>query len=139
MRIVRILLSILVGLILGSIVNMSLIMLSGHVIPPPAGADMTNAEGLKASMHLLEPRHFVFPFLAHALGTLVGAFVATKISRVTSWVPAMTVGAFFFLGGVMSVRMIPAPTWFAATDLILAYFPFAWAGWMLARKRPLAN
>ena len=139
MHIVRVILSILVGLIIGSLVNMSLVMLSGHVIPPPPGADMTTAEGLKASIHLLEPKHFLFPFLAHALGTLVGSFIATKISRSVSWVPAMTVGAFFFLGGVMSVRMIPAPTWFATTDLILAYFPFAWAGWMLAKKKSLST
>ena len=123
----------------GSLVNMGLIMLSAHVIPPPPGADMTTAEGLKASIHLLEPKHFLFPFLAHALGTLVGAFIATKISRSASWIPAMTVGAFFFLGGVMSVRMIPAPTWFATTDLLLAYFPFAWAGWMLAKKKSLST
>lgn len=43
MHIVRVILSILVGLIIGSLVNMSLVMLSGHVIPPPPGADMTTA------------------------------------------------------------------------------------------------
>ena len=51
---------------------MGLIMLSGKVIPPPAGSDVATMEGLKASLHLFEPKHFVFPFLAHALGTLVG-------------------------------------------------------------------
>ena len=135
MRFLKILLAVIAGLVVGSLVNMGLIMLSGHVIPPPAGADVTTAEGLKASIHLFEPKHFVFPFLAHALGTLVGAFVASKLAPRSGWIPAMTVGALFFLGGVISARMIPAPTWFIATDLLLAYFPAAWIGLRLAGSR----
>ncbi|HTN17867.1 MAG TPA: hypothetical protein VL092_09320 [Chitinophagaceae bacterium] len=66
------LIAVITGIIIGSIVNMALISVSSAVIPPPHGVDMKTAEGLKAAMHLLEPRHFVFPFLAHALGTFAG-------------------------------------------------------------------
>ncbi len=135
MQYLKALLAVVAGLVVGSVVNMGLIMLSGHVIPPPAGADVTTSEGLKASLHLFEPRHFLFPFLAHALGTLVGAYVAAKIASKSGWVPAMAVGAMFFIGGVISARMLPAPTWFIAADLLLAYFPFAWLGLLLARGR----
>jgi hypothetical protein len=61
--IVRNILGILAGLLVGSAVNMGLIMVSGMVIPPPPGVDVTTMEGMKASMHLFEPKHFVFPFL----------------------------------------------------------------------------
>ncbi len=61
--------------ILGSAVNMGIIMMSGSIISPPDGADVTTTEGLKASMHLFQPKHFIFPFLAHALGTFAGAFL----------------------------------------------------------------
>ena len=71
MSVLRLVLAIVLGLVLGGVVNMALIMVSGHVIPPPAGADMTTAEGIRAALPLLESRHFLFPFLAHALGTLV--------------------------------------------------------------------
>ena len=135
MQFLKALLAVIVGLIIGSVVNMGLIMLSGHVIPPPAGVDVTTAEGVKASIHLLDPKHFFFPFLAHALGTLVGAFVASKLAPRSGWLPAMTVGALFFLGGVISARMIPAPGWFIATDLLLAYFPAAGLGFRLSRPR----
>jgi hypothetical protein len=50
-KILRILLAVVVGFVLGSVVNMALIMVSGKVIPPPAGADVTTMEGLKASLH----------------------------------------------------------------------------------------
>jgi hypothetical protein len=60
--ILRNILAVLAGVIIGSVVNMGLITISGKVIPPPAGVDVTNMESLKASMHLFEPRHFIFPF-----------------------------------------------------------------------------
>ena len=74
--IIRNVLAVIAGLIVGSIVNMGIIAISGSIIPPPEGADVTTMEGLKATMHLFEPRHFIFPFLAHALGTLAGAIIA---------------------------------------------------------------
>jgi hypothetical protein len=133
-RFLRLVAAVLLGLILGSIVNMSLIMLGTTVIPPPAGADVTTVEGLKASMHLLEARHFVFPFLAHALGTLVGAFIASLLAPGRSRVPAYVVGGLFLLGGIANVVMLPAPVWFSAMDLLLAYLPAAWLGQVLAAR-----
>jgi hypothetical protein len=45
-------LSVLLGLVIGSIVNMGIVMLSGSIIPPPEGGDITTMEGLKATLHL---------------------------------------------------------------------------------------
>lgn len=47
---------------------MALVLIGPHLILPPAGVDVSDAQSLKASIHLLQPKHFVFPFLAHALG-----------------------------------------------------------------------
>ncbi len=130
----RTVVSVLLGVVVGSAVNMGLIMLSGKVIPPPSGADVTTVEGLRASLHLFEPRHFVFPFLAHALGTLAGAFVAGLLAPGRSAVPAYVVGGVFLLGGIANVLMLPAPLWFSAADLVLAYLPAAWLGQALAAR-----
>jgi len=131
-KFLRVLVSVLLGLVIGSAVNMGLIMLSGKVIPPPADADVTTMEGLKASLHLFEPKHFVFPFLAHALGTLAGAFVAGLLAPGKSTVPGYVVGGLFLLAGIANVVMLPAPAWFSAVDLLLAYLPAAWLGQALA-------
>lgn len=129
--------AVLLGAIVGSIINGALIMISGKVIPPPPGADVTTTEGLKASLHLFEPQHFVFPFLAHALGTLAGAFVARLVAPGKSAVPGYIVGGLFLLGGIANVAMLPAPVWFSAVDLLFAYLPAAWLGQTLAaRARP---
>ncbi|MBI5688904.1 MAG: hypothetical protein HZC55_02315 [Verrucomicrobia bacterium] len=123
-------LGLLLGLIIGSIVNMSLILVSGKVIPPPAGADVTTMEGLKASMHLFGPQHFLFPFLAHALGTLAGAAVAARVAQTRKFALAMTVAGLFLVGGISNVILLPSPVWFSAVDLLLAYLPM---GWLAAR------
>lgn len=139
MTVLKFSLAVVLGLILGSATNMALIMVSGHVIPPPVGADMTTAEGIRAALPQLEARHFLFPFMAHALGTLVGAFIAAKFAPQYKLVGALIVGSLFFVGGIMAARMIPAPTWFIALDLVGAYFPFALFGFALARGRSKAT
>jgi len=118
----------IVGLVVGGIVNMGLIMISSAVIAPPAGADITTIEGLRAAMPLLEPKHFVFPFLAHALGTFTAALIACLIAVSHKTTIALLIGVLFLIGGIAASMMIPAPTWFKALDLIVAYIPMAWLG-----------
>ncbi len=132
---IRHVLAVIAGLILGSIANMSLIMVSGEVISLPAGVDVTNVESLRDSMHLFEPRHFVFPFLAHALGTAVGAFVASALAVSHKMKFALGIGAFFLVGGIINAFMLPSPTWFAVLDLVGAYIPMGWLGGKLAASR----
>jgi hypothetical protein len=132
--ILRNILAVVAGLIIGSAVNMGLIMISGNVIPPPAGVDVTDMESLKSSMHLFEPKHFIFPFLAHAFGTLVGAFIAALIAVKHKIKMALAIGVFFLLGGIMNVFMLPSPVWFTILDIIGAYIPISWIGGILAEK-----
>jgi hypothetical protein len=127
-KILRNTLAILFGLAIGSSVNMALITLSPSLIPSPAGVDINNAESLAKSMHLFEARHFLMPFLAHALGTLVGAFVAYWVAASYKAQMAYIIGVIFLCGGVAASFMIPAPTWFVALDLLVAYIPMAWLG-----------
>jgi len=125
-------LAVIAGIILGSVVNMGIIMLSSSIIPPPEGVDPSDMESLKSSMHLFEPKHFIVPFLAHALGTLTGAFVTALIAFGHKMKLALIIGLFFLLGGISSVFMLPSPTWFIVLDLVGAYIPMAWIGGLLA-------
>lgn len=72
--------AVIIGLVVGSGFNMGIIMVSGSLIPPPEGVDSTQMESLVNNMHLFKPKHFIMPFLAHAVGTLVGAFLAAKLA-----------------------------------------------------------
>ena len=126
--IVRNVLAVVAGLILGGIVNMGIITISSSIIPPLEGADVTTSEGLKASIHLFEPKHFLMPFLAQALGTFVGALVAALIAADRKMLFAIIIGLVTMIGGIAAVYMIPAPMWFNVTDLVLAYIPMAFLG-----------
>jgi len=131
----RNILAVIAGAIVGSIVNMAIVMLSGYVIPPPAGADATTIEGLKASMHLFEPKHFIFPFLAHAIGTLVGAYLAALMGASGKMRLALIVGVLFMIGGIINVTMLPSPVWVSVLDIAGAYIPMAYLGWKFAARR----
>ena len=134
--IIRNTLAVLVGLVVGSVVNMGLVNIGPAVIPMPEGADISTMEGLQKSMTLFTPANFLFPFLAHALGTLVGAFVAAKLGISHKRKLAMVVSCFFLAGGIAMVNMLGGPLWFNITDLTLAYLPMGFLGGMLADRRP---
>ena len=127
-------LAVVAGVVIGGAVNMALIMLSPVLIPPPAGVDPSNAESLIKGIHLFEPRHYVMPFLAHAFGTLAGAFAAYLIAATYKVQIAFAIGVVFLCGGVAASFMIPAPAWFIALDLLAAYIPMAWLGIRLSRQ-----
>ena len=124
--------AVLVGLYIGGSLNMYLITISGSIVAPPEGAVMTTTEGLKEAMHLFEPKHFLMPFLAHAIGTLVGAFVAALIAFKHKVRFALGIGCVFLVGGIMMTFMLPSPVWFTVVDLSLAYIPTAYLGGLLA-------
>ena len=77
--------------------------------------------------------NFLFPFLGHAIGTLVGAFVVAKFAASHAMKLALGIGAFFLLGGIAAANMLGGPAWFIAADLLLAYLPMAWLGAFLAK------
>lgn len=126
--------AVVVGLAAGGCANMTLIIVGPHVIPPPPGMNTTTVESLTASMHLLEPRHFVFPFLAHALGTLAAALVCFLIAASRRSLLAYAVGVVSLAGGIAAASMIPAPPWFIVLDLVFAYLPMAWVGIRLGQR-----
>ncbi|WP_291286027.1 hypothetical protein [Flavobacterium sp.] len=126
--------AVIIGLFVGSIVNMAIILMSSSIIPAPNGADVTTIEGLKATMHLFEPKHFLFPFLAHAIGTFAGAGTTALIAIGHKTKLGLVIGAFFLLGGIINVCSLPSPVWFNITDLLFAYIPAAYLATKLVVK-----
>ncbi len=131
--IVRNVLAVIFGWIGGSIVNMGLVKM-GHATFPIEGIDPNSMIELAEIMPTLEPKYFLFPFLAHALGTLVGAIIAGVIAANHKIKFSLAIGGLFLLGGIAVNYMLPGPTWFAVVDLLLAYIPMAWIGGKIALK-----
>jgi hypothetical protein len=118
--------ALIVGVVVDSIVNMGLIMVGGMAIPPPGGGDISDMESLATTMHFFQPKHFIFPFLAHAIGTFTGALVAALIATTHKMKFALAVGVFFLASGIYSVAMLPSPRWFTILDIGLAYIPMGY-------------
>ena len=133
-RIVMTVVAVVAGVVLGGLVNMGLVMVGGVLIPPPGGVAET-MEGFRQNLSSYQPIDFLFPFLAHAMGTLAGAFVAAKIAGRHTILLGLIIGVFFLLGGILMVVMVGGPVWFIASDLILAYLPMGYLGARLAGTR----
>jgi len=125
--ILRNILAVIAGWFGGSTINMALVSL-GYKFFPLEGVDTNDMEALAAVIPTLESEHFIFPFLAHALGTLVGAMLAALIAANHKMKFALVIGGVFLLGGIATNYMIPGPTWFAVLDIVVAYIPMAWIG-----------
>ena len=119
-------LAVVAGIIVGGVVNTVLIGASPSLVPLPAGVDPNDPDSLAKGIHLFQPRHFVMPFLAHALGTFAGALAAFLLAASHKARLALAIGVVFLCGGIAASVMIPAPAWFIALDLLLAYLPMAW-------------
>ncbi|PHS67291.1 MAG: hypothetical protein COB12_03850 [Flavobacterium sp.] len=138
MKIIRNILAVIVGWIGGSAVNMGLIM-TGHSVFPIEGIDPNDMEALAAVMPTLEAEYFIFPFLAHALGTLVGAIIAGLIAVNHKMKFSLSIGFLFLIGGIAVNYLLPGPIWFGALDIIIAYIPMAWIGGKIALKLSSRN
>lgn len=123
---------LIIGIVVGMIVNMGIITISGSIIPFPEGYNATDLDSMKTSFHLLETKHFIMPWFAHALGTLVGAIVVTKMAKSQQLIFSILIGCLFLAGGIMMIMELPSPTWFNIVDLGFAYIPMAWLGFRLA-------
>ena len=121
-------LAILAGIVIGMIVNMALIISGSYLIPISDSMDPMNAK-------MWEIKYFIFPFLAHAIGTFSGAFITAKLSASFHIMLAIFIGIFFLLGGISMVFILPAPIWFIVADLFLAYIPMSWLGWRISNKK----
>ena len=134
LNISRNIIALILGLFLGGMINMLIINNGGGFIAPPEGVNPKDIESIKENMHLYTPIHFIIPFLAHAMGTFIGALITSLIAVSIRMYLAIGVGCCFLIGGIMMVLMLPSPLWFNIIDLCLAYLPMGWLGWKIGSK-----
>ena len=117
---------IIIGIISGSIVNMIFIVLGSFIFPLSENLEPMNALNW-------DFKYFIFPFLAHSLGTFSGSYFASKLSKSNIIFPVI-IGIYFLFGGIYMVKILPAPMWFACMDLFLSYIPMSLLGWKISSK-----
>lgn len=132
--ILRNILAVIAGIVIGGAVNMGIVTLGNSLYPLPEGLDPNNLEDLKNAMANFKTEQFLFPFAAHALGTLAGAIIAAFLGASHKLWLALIVALTFLIGGITMVVSLGGPTWFILLDLIAAYLPMGWLGGKLGVK-----
>jgi hypothetical protein len=126
--VLRNILAVLIGAIVCMVLNGLLLGVMMKAIPPPSGFDPNDL----ASYSVLEARHLMSPFVAHAVPSLIGGLLAALIAATRKMTFALVVGGLHLIGGIAAAFLISAPAWFIALDLVVAYLPMAWLGGKLA-------
>ena len=66
--------ALITGVLIGSIINIGLVIIGGNIFPLPEIFDSMNALNW-------DIKYFLFPFSAHAIGTFSGSFIGSKICK----------------------------------------------------------
>ena len=107
----------------------------GGVIFKTPGLDPRNPKTISDMMTNMPIAAFVWLLLGYAVSAFLGGLVATFIAGRNNVQPALIVGTFLTVGGIMNLIMIPYhPVWFMVVS-ILIYVPFAWLGYMAAKAK----
>jgi hypothetical protein len=133
---VRSIIAVICGLIIGSVFNYAIVFLSWKIFPLPAAAE-SDPEKFKSYILALPATAFLLILVAHIGGTLIGGYVAAFIARRAPLILGAIVGVFFLIAGIMNVVTLPAPIWFDVVDLVL-FVPAGIYGARLAPRRAAA-
>ncbi|MFI4875108.1 MAG: hypothetical protein ACIALR_07215 [Blastopirellula sp. JB062] len=133
-----ILIGIVAGVLVGSIVNLMIVMTSFLFYVPPDDLDWNDQAAVAQFIGALPVGAFLFALAAHAAHSFVAGWVAAAIARPYRFTAAVIVGGLTLVGGILNLNQIPHPNWFGYVDLSL-YLPLAIAGACLAKEKKAAR
>jgi hypothetical protein len=108
---------------------MAMVVASSAVYPLPVGIDPNHFDAVNTHVtaHGWPTGALIMVLVAHAGGSLVSGFVCGLIAMRPWYAAAIGLGILWTCGGIAMLRMLPAPIWFAVTDVAL-YIPAALLG-----------
>ncbi|MCC9607528.1 hypothetical protein LOC68_12290 [Blastopirellula sp. JC732] len=132
-----IIIGVFAGFLVGSLVNLLIVLASLLFYVPPEGMDWNDEAAVAQFIGGLPAGAFLLALAAHAGHSFVGGWVAASIARPFRYTSAFIVGLTTMAGGIMNLSEIPHPDWFGYVDLLL-YLPLALLGARLV-KPPLMS
>lgn len=123
----RTILAVILGVIAMSICVGAVEWIGHQLYPLPAGLDFKNPETLKGFIAQLPVAALLFVLAGWTLGSLVGGYIAARISRLHKRGAALSIGIAMILLVIMNMLMIPHPLWMSVLGVTLPV-PFALLG-----------
>jgi len=119
---------------------MAMHYLSMVFYPLPEGVTMEDAEALNKYMAIAPLGAMLLVIVSHAMGSFIGALVATLLSQVSKWENStafkyqfLFIGLLFTYTGWYNLENLIHPDWFKID--LLFYLPAAYLGYILVAKR----
>ena len=131
----RTLLAVIAGVITAMLLIIVLEAASPMMFPTPAGLQANNEAGLALSVEMLSTGKKAWVVFGWALASLIGGWVAARISRRHPRGAALAVATLIVIGVVMNAMAIPHPLWMNLLGVLLPV-PMALLGARLARRPP---
>ncbi len=131
---IRNILAVVIGLVVGMAFNMGLVVLNTAFYPMPEGVSFEEPVGLEAYFEGLPLTAFLLVLVAHLGQSFFGALVAATISRNAALRVAMIVGVLSLVGGVLNMLVMPLPTWMWLEFPLYLAVAYG-AGWLVLVRR----
>jgi hypothetical protein len=125
---------VVLSLVFGSLINGLIIYIAPLIIKYPEGVSFATEASTIQSMKLLQPIHFIIPFVAHALGTFISTLLMAIYVKNNFLKLAFFISVLYLFAGVLNVIMYPSPIWFIVLDLVVAYIPLGYLGAIVGVK-----
>ncbi|MDC1142039.1 YrzE family protein [Planctomycetota bacterium] len=109
---IRNILAVIVGLVVGGVLNMTIIQFNMNVLyPAPKGMDPNDVDQFNAYLSTLPTMAFVVVIVAHLAQAFIGGWVAARLAKSRPFLLAMIVGALSLVGGILAMTMFKGPDW----------------------------
>lgn len=132
-------LAVLLSAFSAAIITFSIIVLGHSVFPTPIGIDTNDFESIKSNFHLFEFKHFLFPLIAHGLGTFVASYLVSRFAKTHKFWFAIGFGILFMLASLSLSLRIGHFNWIGIIE-IAQYIPISVLGYkMWQRTSPASN
>ena len=125
--------SVLVGLVVATLVIITVEPALRRFYPIPPSAEGLSAEEFRRAMDALPRLSFLLLLGLYAVASFSGGLAATLTAgRITRW-PALATGFVLMVAGAISVITVYQPVWFRLASFLT--YPLAYLGYAAARRR----
>jgi len=128
---IKSILSVILGLIIGNITIMGLHYLGIYFYPLPEGVDMSDMTAIAEYVKIAPLGSLLMVMLAHIGGTFIAGLSTALLSK--KIIVAYIVGGFFTISGIWNLYLLPHPIWFNIEAVL--YLPAAIFGFKLFAKK----
>lgn len=123
--------SILIGFVASSLTMMAFEFTNSLLFPFPADLDKQSLEQIRAFAAQMPLTALILVACGWILGSTVGGYVSTKLSKTKSSATALTLGGVLTLFAGLNAWMIQNPLWFHLGGLPV-FIIFSYLGFKLA-------